>query len=187
MSLAFPFSIINIAHLAAGCKGIPQFLGVDGSTLSSRPRSALSYLIREYLHLTIQYWTVRQRVKLRTGEKQARKYPAAGLNGGFWEQAIPHKWGNSQQAGKSGCMGLVARLAGCRDPSRPYALDPGRAYPQEGTFATSSEKYGFLTVKGFPHKWGISDAFPGCYSLLGYLLVTVWFSFGYPLVSRKKQ
>ena len=57
-------------------------------------------------------------------------------------------------------MGLVARLAGCRDPSRPYALDPGRAYPQEGTFATSSEKYGLLTVKGFPHKWGISDAFP---------------------------
>ena len=74
-------------------------------------------------------------------------------------------------------MGLVARLAGCRDPSRS-----GRAYPQAGTFATSSEKYGLLTVKGFPNKWGICDAFPGCYSLLGYPLVTVWFGFGSGLV-----
>ena len=80
-----------------------------------------SYLIREYLHSAIQYWTVRQRVKPRTGEKQEREYPAAGLSGGFWEQAIPHKWGNSQQAGKSGCMGLVACLAGCRELLRPYA------------------------------------------------------------------
>ena len=39
--------------------------------------------------------------------------------------------------------------------------------PQAGTFATSSEKYGFLTMKNFPNKWGIYDAFPGCYSLSG--------------------
>ncbi len=77
-----------------------------------------SYLIREYLYSTIQYWTVRQRVKPRTGEKQA----------------------SNTQSGNKAVTGL-------------------NIPPQAGTFATSSEKYRFLTMKGFLHKWGIFDAF----------------------------
>lgn len=52
-------------------------------------------------------------------------------------------------------MGLVARLVGCRELLRPYALIQGGLCPQVGTFATSSEKYGLLTVKGFLLQVGI--------------------------------
>ena len=57
----------------------------------------------------------------------------------------------------SGASGGVS--VKCRPPMPCF-----RACPQVGTFATSSEKYRFLTVKSFPNKWGIGDAFPGCYS-----------------------
>ena len=80
-----------------------------------------SYLIREYLYLTIQYWIVRQSV--------------------MWEG--------------SPCVAS-------NHSSRTY-------FPISG--------------KNFPNKWGICDAFLGCYSLLGYLLVAVWLSFGF----QKKQ
>ena len=52
-------------------------------------------------------------------------------------------------------MGLVARLVGCRELLRPYALIQGGLCPQVGTFATNSEKYGLLTVKGFLLQVGI--------------------------------
>ena len=60
----------------------------------------------------------------------------------------------------SGASGGVS--VKCRPPMPCF-----RACPQVGTFATSSEKYRFRTMKGFPHKWGIYDAFLRRYSLSG--------------------
>ena len=45
---------------------------------------------------------------------QSAVLPIGGMAQGYGKTQYPHKWGNSQQAGKSGCMGLLALLAGCR-------------------------------------------------------------------------
>lgn len=52
---------------------------------------------------------------------QSAVLPIGGMAQGCHKTQYPHKWGNSQQAGESGCMGLVACLAGCRELLRPYA------------------------------------------------------------------